>query len=104
MASDQRLILVEHDLSEGRCDGLRGGRCRRETRQRRSCSSPFSQLISCPSLSLESPRVRALFLCLVGGIGGADLLQHGWRQGGDLADELLQVFALHWRSGELQLL
>src|SRR5215468_7312285 len=49
-------------------------------------------------------RFHALFLCLVGGIGVADLLQHSGRQGADLANELLQVFALHRRGDELQFL
>src|SRR6266545_5482757 len=74
-------------------------------------SASFSRLILCPSYARPMPladpgeaQFHALFLCLVGGIGGADLLQHGGRQGADLLDKLLQVFALHRRSGELQLL
>src|SRR5215813_3068453 len=63
----------------------------------------FSNLSYAPPDPGEA-RFHALFLCLVGGIGVADLLQHGRRQGADLADELLQVFALHRRSDELQLL
>src|SRR3954451_9649546 len=88
-------------FSESRFDELRSGRCRSDTRQPRCCSSSASSYV--PPRPGEA-RFTPLFLGLVGGIGGADLLQHGRRQGGDLADELLHVFALHWRGGELQLL
>src|SRR5882757_7380475 len=74
----------------------------RELAQRASAGLSYARPM--PLADPGEAQFHALFLCLVRSIGGADLLQHGGRQGADLLDELLQVFALHRRSGELQLL